>query len=135
MRHMKFQRSRVGYMQQDIQKLQLVIAVLLTVSRVLITMCMNVAVPCIFRTSITAKHTTSFGLLKRMHDAERTCTLYTFANSVKVDFEWIGSPCWIADNDCFVIKSAVIGKGFKGSEIRKYASKLGKGVLIFHIMI
>ena len=131
MRHMKFQRSRVGYMQQDIQKLQLVIAVLLTVSRVLITMCMNVAVPCIFRTSITAKHTTSFGLLKRMHDAERTCTLYTFANSVKVDFEWIGSPCWIADNDCFVIKSAAIGKVFKEVKLESMQVNLAKACSYF----
>ena len=131
MRHMKFQRSRVGYMQQDIQKLQLVIAVLLTVSRVLITMCMNVAVPCIFRTSITAKHTTSFGLLKRMHDAERTCTLYTFANSVKVDFEWIRSPCWIADNDCFVIKSAAIGKVFKEVKLESMQVNLAKACSYF----
>ena len=122
MRHMKFQRSRVGYMQQDIQKLQLVIAVLLTVSRVLITMCMNVAVPCIFRTSITAKHTTSFGLLKRMHDAERTCTLYTFANSVKVDFEW---------NDCFVIKSAAIGKVFKEVKLESMQVNLAKACSYF----
>ena len=84
-------------------------------------MCMNVAVPCIFRTSITTKHTASFRVLERMHDAESACTLYTVTDSVKVDFEWIRSLCLIADNDCFIIKSAVIGNVFKGSEIRKYA--------------
>ena len=131
MRHMKFQRSRVGYMQQDIQKLQLVIAVLLTVSRVLITMCMNVAVPCIFRTSITTKHTASFGMLQRMHDAKRASTLYTFANSVKVDFEWIGSQCWIADNDCFVIKSAAIGKVFKEVKLESMQVNLAKACSYF----